>query len=587
MSGVSEFPKARGKQTPSAIEKRARIRAMALSKILPPDLTTCYPQGTSERTDQDTLHRHMQKQEGRLRLLARNMPEAVFFMVSLDKARQNQINRLGQKEGAGDAALRAYWDLASICLRTVAGIRVRKRADAEIHVATNIARVSPRSDEAILSIAAPALPSERGAESWFLDTWEDCRILEKYTKYEYDFVHPKGSFRHNLWAFSRVLEHPEMVVSCHREFYGPEPLKADAPAKFLLEAIKEMENREVDRHRHLLPERLGGNTGIPEVESPFNETLEYFVKDLTPDGLRRLFTGASFVEIKFELDPRDALALEAVLPITKKGHTEIYSGISGMRGFNTFLGKACANRLLSPVTKAMFDLETSGLIMPITSNYLSYFVGEPPSPELEQKVARAIREGAPDTGPAFLNVLQRPRVRILSALDTPMQHFDPICTLKALGVDASPEILEKADFIMNFMENVQTDVKRRILEALEKKKNGGKAITARDYENIDMMLKICKERRTIRDAQDMVWVLRGDKTIPALIGVGEERVRELEDWIFEFADERYEKISFIFAKLVENVAKLGPGAFRVSEELDEKEKEKEIHKRLVAMVDEI
>jgi hypothetical protein len=347
-----------------------------------------------------------------------------------------------------------------------------------------------------------------------------------------------------------------MLVSCHSNFSGPIVVRPDSPEGFLLDAIRRLENREIKFTKRDLPAGFRGNGGFAEVRSPFTETLMMLEMERMDHG--------SFIEIKLRAEAEDAKKLWPLLRHTRKGHHEILSGEFGMRGFNTFLGKAVTNKLLSPICGAMFGLaENGGMnVMPVSASYLTYWVNMPPSEHLLNTIRKAIEETAPRGGPAFMGMLGRPSVSVLDATQVDVEDVRAKFILKRLGREGSdPRLLFATDFMMNFIENVRDkddrngmNVKEEIYDKLEKKENGGKPISRADREFMDTIKEICRKRRTIRDTEDLVYVATRDETLPEAIGKSRKQLDELVEWVFEFAEKRMERIAYLLAEKIESIS---------------------------------
>jgi hypothetical protein len=455
------------------------------------------------------------------------------------------LNHLGGKTKLGDEALKAYWNAGGHALALFAAVSGGKTMDARY------ARVSPTSDEGV-GIAA-GIRLDKDSELLFSKCWEYARKKLDLSQYSctLEVMNPNTGqiekFDVNLEAFSRVLRHPGLAVACSYSISKPVNVDySDSSNDFVLEEIRKLENAEIDeRFYALLPEPLKGNGGLPEVKTPFTTNL--FRQGITRKD------GGSFVEIKFDISEFAG----QMLPLTednedvwgygtRKGFAELFSGRGGMRFLNTFLGKARANKVLTPIAQAMGDLQKSGVdVMPVSGSYLQYWTSLDDTPENRKMIQDAINrrihaeeivgneyvsldfDATIDMVHSDMDVSDVRARFILNSLDKENEHVS---------------VLDKADFLLNFFENINGYIQNRIYEHLSQ--NGGKRITEEDKENIKLVRWLCSTRRTIRDLEDLVWTLRRDDELPEKI---KEKKDELEDWVFEFAKNQYDAMHYLLA----------------------------------------
>jgi hypothetical protein len=465
---------------------------------------------------------------------------------NVDKARQNPLNWLGGVDevtgrfALGDVAIQAYWDNGAETIRLLGNINGSSR------VGTHYTRVSPTSDEGVMVIGGIKLTEDTSLQ--YRECWEYARGRLDLSKYKYSITFQGEKYDLDLKAFSRVLRHPKTAVACHHEISEPIPLGIDMEPGFLMDEIRKLENAEIKFYDRL-PESMRDNGGMAEVETPFNDNL--FRQGVTSKG------SGCYVEVKLDISSIS----EQLLPFTvgtnewrgtRKGFAEIFSGFGGMRFLNTFLGKARANRILTPIAKAMDDLKELGIkAMPIAGGYLQYWVDmdnpsvakEVVEDAIKQRINAAYRKlvgrEEDDNDPdGYLDIQFDPRVAVIEAKDMPLADVRARFILDSLGKsEMSVSALERADFLLNFVENISNNVQKQVYNQMSQ--NGGRAITDEDMENIGLIRWVCSTRRTIRDVEDLAWTLREDDTLHDKI---KSKRAELEEWVFKFSKENFERM---------------------------------------------
>lgn len=514
----SEVPGKNKSLSSSAISRRDRVIDRAFSSKEPlPEIITCNPQGQND----NKLAGFLSEVEVYAKTVARYSRYNVIIGM-IDKARQNPINHIGTERGAGDRSLEAYWDLARKCTQVVASRKESKWTTA------NVARVSPSSDEAVIVITGTDLT--RRSPFWFMAAWEKLRKLEDYRKYDYKVCVMDREFNQDLYGFSQILTNPEMIVSCHREFMGPIAIKKDSKEHDLADILRRLELKEI-KFKSKMPKRLRGNGGLAEVNSPFSFNIS--------NGNQQVLSSGTLVEIKLRANGQDADALQKFLENTRKGYREIHSRLFGMRGFNTFFGKAICNKLLTPITHAMYELEATAI--PLRSGYLTYWIDAPISEALERQIKDAISQKKEQYRNPYAELLGKPCVSMMDARGINISEVRSLFILQSLDKDLSPEYLYQTDFLINFIENVNISVQKRIFDEI--------GISRLDRRYINSVYDICSSRRTIRDTEDFIWVVRKDSELKERnIDIG-----FLEDWIFIFASKHFEKIKYSLYEKIERL----------------------------------
>jgi hypothetical protein len=548
--GVSrKYPR---RPTPRSIEEIRRLLGKAHEKgIEKPELFTCNPQGTEDKK----LNFHLETVvEPPLMEIAYDIPGYSYVTALLDKSRQNPINKLGGMIG-GDQALRVYWDIAAEAAMLVSAI------NGSENIGLSLIRVSPFSDEGIIIIGGSELTHNADIE--FREAWlmvSQMKDLRNY-RYSIEVGNPphRERFELDLEAFASVLKYPDIVTAATYPVSKPVYVDPEGSGGFIQKEIRELENAEVT-FREYLPARYRIDGELAEVSTAFQESLASM-------GVGSMERGC-YVELKFAMEPADALAF---LPFTKdgwgtpygiansigtrKGFAEIFSGIGGMRFLNTFFGKAKANRALTPLARAMEDVKSqyNVNVIPVAGSYTQYWVDMPPNAETLECIKRAVRrriqsDVRDDMGYAGLGF--EPHLGMVEARGMRLADLRARLILDSVGKTYAPEdLLDRSDFMLNFLENVDDAVRKRIFSALAHKENGGSPVRISDLARLDMVRRICDEReggrRTIRDTEDLIWTLRKDTRLPEDI---QARKDELEEWWFDFSYERKERVHLLLTR---------------------------------------
>ncbi|MDD5339857.1 MAG: hypothetical protein PHV13_01265 [Candidatus ainarchaeum sp.] len=474
-----------------------------------------------------TLHNHLLSVEMQLAAVATTGNGYSLIVGMLDKSRQNAINHLGGFTGAGDAAMAAHWEVARKAVALLAFINGSEYGE--------LIRANSSSDEAIFNLGGKHLG--RHAETEFPIAWAYARDSVDLRKYEYSIEVPWNGdievFKLDLEAFSSVLRHREMVLTCDSSISQPRRITPESQGT-IAEEIRKLEDKEVAFYRSL-PPAFRGFGSVAEANTPFDINLATL-------GINKRNSG-SYVEIKLGVDGADAMKLldfvqdHGGIKGTRKGFAEIFSGRFGMRGFNTFLGKARANSILTPMAWAMKDMAKETSVLPLNGGYLQYWVDLPPDAATRERVEKAVARrlrATKDTSVPF-----RPVVTLLDASQAALPEARARFILEALGKGGAypAEILNRTDFILNFLENIDPKVQKMIYMKMARKEKGATPILDSDLEHIEHIRQICAHRRTVRDTEDLVWTLRMDDTLPAGI---KAKKAEIEAWLFEFSWARFE-----------------------------------------------
>ncbi|MFH0737330.1 MAG: hypothetical protein V1827_01630 [Candidatus Micrarchaeota archaeon] len=525
------------------------FRTEAAPSIEPPMIIVCDPHGKST----DSLPNYFKTMETAI-------GDAEVAIAGMDKVRQTIPNRIGGKDAsgryaAGEAAMQAYLD---VTMRATAEVADCIGADVE----KQILRISRSSDEMIVQFSAPELSAKLGGRSFedvFRKAWNRARDDVDLDACEYELSMPDGSTTLlDLGAFSSVLRYgKDMVIASHFSFMEPVQLRTQGS---LSDAVLSLENREVPFFNRLPIAFRRLNRMEPEVDCPFDITLMKLAEgdprialgDMSPFILEK----GTLVEVNLRAPESEARGLLPFIMVdpqtkngTKKGWSLAYGGKATMSGLNTIAGKPRANAVLSMKTKAMASLQDRGIdVTPLDFSYSRYHLNLKPTDATRDIVKDAIRAGIRRMGieprdglPGF-----EPDVLLMSAAGMDIREVRQRFALKSLGHAGLPsEILDRTDFLINMIENVKVSVQDRIFSEMFFRKND--SIDTRDMEMIDMARTICDIRRTLRDTEDFLWVLKKDETLP-------ENIRDvkgqIEEWLFDFAKNRFDDIFTMLAGIM-------------------------------------
>jgi hypothetical protein len=520
----------------SLVTRRAEaIFRQAAGAIEPVPFRVCSQHSQSE----ETLHNSLLSVEAQLTAVAATSNGYSLSVGMLDKSRQNAINHLGGFTGAGNAAMAAHWEVARKAVALLAYINGSEYAE--------LIRANASSDEGVFNMGGRHLG--RHAQLEFGIAWAHARKGVDLRDYSYGIEVPwRGGaevFHLDLEAFSRVLRHGEMVLTCDYSISQPRRVTPDSQG-IIAEEIRRLEDKEVAFFRNLPPAfRTGGS--MAEASTPFDVNLAALGVTSRDKG--------SYIEIKLGVDEGDARRLLNFVQDhdgakgTRKGFAEIFSGRFGMRGFNTFLGKARANSILTPMAWAMNDVANSTAVLPLNGSYLQYWVDLPPDRATGKMIEEAVGKRVHSGGPMHINVPFKPLVTVLDASQVPLADAKARFILESLGKGSAYEarVLGCTDFMLNFLENIDPKVQRMIYMKMARKENGSTPILRSDLEHIEHIRQICLHRRTIRDTEDLVWTLRLDETLPDAI---KAKRAEIEAWLFEFSLTRFEAAFRLLAERI-------------------------------------
>lgn len=564
---ISKPPKATGGRgsIPDVEQRAVRVmlnRSKDRTDVPEPQFKVCDPQASDEGEKMEGYVQNVVEVEFLIQAGLAEMENVQYMGIvgESDKSKQNPINHLGGHDGAGDQAMQLYLDEVQEAVRRVAGINGSRSLSGFV------VRVSGSSDEGIFTIGGITLPESPQVQ--FREAMEMVYKEVSLADYRYSVTIGDERFELNLEAFSRVLRHPNLVKACDFKISDPIPVSSGEERGFLLEEIRKLGNESI-WFREELPPCMRPNGGLPEVDTPFKTNL-------LAQNTTRTMSG-TFIEVKFRI-PKEARGTlldltrdvhvggELVKRGTRKGFSEIYSGRLGMRGMNTFVGKPVANGWMTPIAQAMGDLVEKGInIAPISGSHLQYWVDLPAGAETADLVRRAVERrvnsGRTTEDHTYMDLELRPNIAWIDATQADLSEVRARFIIDSTGgqMEYYPVcILDNTDFILNFVEYVNTNIQREILGQLAKKENGNMPVTLRDLRNMSKIRAICSSHKFIRDTEDLVWTLRKAQSedLPDNVGKSEAERRELENWLFDFAFERYDRIKLLLTRRIEKEMKV-------------------------------
>ncbi|HSB46532.1 MAG TPA: hypothetical protein VLD37_00850 [Candidatus Bilamarchaeum sp.] len=541
---------------------REDVEAVRGQRIRAPPLVTCDPHSPDEEGRLETRLRHIGVDFIDLAVAQEVEGKSFGYVVGLtDKSQQNPINKIAgnaaEKDGVsgGDASMNAYFDTIGNSTWNIAAINGNQdRGNYRT-------RLGNRSDEGTIVIGG--MTRGESVDDQFRMSWDVEKEHLDLSTYKYTVLAGGRKFELDLLALSKVLAHEGMIVACDCKMSAIKKVNSDGSPGFILEDIRRMENSEVEFYGEL-PPFYKGNGGLPEVKTPFKNSLVSRGQEKTTEGC--------FIDIKFEIpsghagayleytkDVRNA-ANDLVRRGTRKCFDELFRREGGMRMLNTYGGKSRSNLMLSVAANAMGDVMTQhGIeVVPIATSHLQYWVGKPISMGLRESIQDALErrfssEVAGD--PTFVMSYLRPGFRMLDARGMKIADVRASFILESLGMGNWPvELLDRADFLVNFLEHVDPLIKKEIYDSLARHENGGRPVRMSDLRMMDLVAEICQHRRTIRDAADLISTLRQDGELPPQIS---DKRGEIEKWYFDFAWERFDKIFALLTKKIDEIMRNG------------------------------
>jgi hypothetical protein len=192
--------------------------------------------------------------------------------------------------------------------------------------------------------------------------------------------------------------------------------------------------------------------------------------------------------------------------------------------------------------------------MPVNGGYLQYYVEMEPNKATHKIIldalTRRIHSGV-SGDPGYASLGFEPDIMMLDAIGLPIQQVRARFILDSLGKQHYPtELLDMSDFMLNFLENVNPAVQKQVYESLAIEGDGHVKLS--DIDRMQLVRRICSSRRTIRDTEDLVMVVRHDPQLHPDIS---SKRADLEEWLFDFSWENGARMFRQLAKRVETEIK--------------------------------
>ncbi len=547
----------RGRDLQMTRRKMLSMLETSRKKNLPePFFVTCNPQ-TNNHSLQAYAKHNIEPELSLQKMILDSTDKGkkyTYIVGQIDKSAQNPINQLGDANGAGDQTMKLYFEEAKMATKRVAGI------NGSDNLTGFVMRVSDESDEGIIVIGGIILPEAPQVQ--FIHAMEMVYREVDLSKYGYSVTVGGERFDLDLLAFSEIFRNKNVVKAC--DFHISDPIEMDGriDSGFITEQIRDLGYESI-WFRDELPECFNiPGVGLPEVNNPFKTNLEDQKTERTESG--------TFVEIKYEIPDnikprllglvRDVRGKNRQLKKrgTRKGFAEIYGGLFGMRGMNTFLGKSITNGMMTTIAFGMMDLAKEGVhVVPVSRGHLKYWVGLPQGQDTMRMIEAAIRRrtnsGKNHDDYSYLDLSLQPKITCMDATGRDLSEVSAefiINSIKGSMKDYPVSILDQSDFLVNFIEYVRYDIQQEILEKVTKNRTNNISKENPGMETIKMMRKICSNNKFIRDTEDFIWTLRDSDDVPKEIRTDRKR-NELEERVFKFIHENYEKIRFHLTKKIE------------------------------------
>ena len=433
---------------------------------------------------------HMREIEDTLMQRAAAHPGLACVVIGADKARQNQINRTGDYQGAGGAALELYMDVLAGTVARVYG-----------SVCGNpyLMRDSPISDEARLITAGDRACLSRISQERFNDV--HMQVLKEHMKRlpEYRYMARKLVFGPDneetvelvpmdLRRYASALKDPELVGKSHMtrpQVVPSEKLKAG----FIDDAIKEAEREELWFVSSMPPAfrpALHGNESTPDLRK--HEPM------ILPPGV-------SAVEVKFShRNDSDRLAPLDFIHETGKGLAEILSGRFGLSYINTYMGKQTANHLINLTGMAMKDVEDQGIEVGRTGSNLIFIVaGEPGTAAEKVNSALAKRMAANGVGRTMA-----PGAIAIDASDMHTNDLRAGLSLRGMDVNKPTEVLTYLDLIVGAVSIMKREIVSAAFDSVSRSHPDASAHADSVVETVEKHL----DKGAVRGGEDLVWSVR-------------------------------------------------------------------------------
>ena len=465
-------------------------------------------------------------------------------IVLSDAGSQNAINQIGG-EGVGDQNLNAYWDLISNALGAVRRSVERQNRlkvdedKVELHFVSTIRRA--RSDEGKLIVLASSKNDHEIVEELSKTEIRMKSALKIFRKILYGEELPReiefgidreqapkledyqistdtgwGLGYGDLRTFGGLMRHIETIAAVSIECGSPFHIGEDL--EVVERNIAMVEAGEI-KFLGRLPSNLRIFRTVSSVQSPFPQKLD----ELEGFGPERKIDEGHYVQIRFAISDEDSRKLRNYIfdnwdnrgsKGTRKGHAEIYGHnedgkkLLGMRGLNTFLGKDSADTLITIAAKAMKKVsdELDVSIFPVGNN-LRYHIAAKEGLD-QETLAKKVKEMVDfQIGQYSKDLGFEAHIQAIDARECTIGEIAQTFELLSMSRESDGiEILRRANLIVSVIEKVKIETLTNILE----KEIYDDEERAAAIATLKTLIKIFEMRRTLRDASDLVAVIRND-----------------------------------------------------------------------------
>ncbi|MEM3075807.1 MAG: hypothetical protein QW590_03210 [Candidatus Bilamarchaeaceae archaeon] len=432
-----------------------------------------------------------------------------YFIATFDCARVNMKNSLLTRNG-GDACIAAFIDTQTAAAKATFCDSQNNGIDM-----FNI-RVSQYSDETATHAAGNAIsPYTAKVFTENLAAAKE-RIYRERENYKFEVVVGEGKeakkLKLNLHAASIVFKHPEVVTAYNMKGPVVERVLPKEQNDFIKEKIKTMEGEKP--WMHALPRDLRFESGRVDIHTELDDA-----------SAEELKNGGVVIQLKYAL--KDQKHIKSLFRILNDGwdgngakglrkcYSAIISNSYALTGLNTIWGNAFGNALTSAGLHGVerFKEDTGIVIKRIPGSYYHYHANMNISEweRYEDRLIKAIL-GTIQAKPTEVNEEGRivhtpfyPQLTVIESVGKNMDELRALFALKSLGKHLPADALARADFLVNFIDNIKgsedgTPIKEKMLEEV--------GISKEEMNAINIIYRYCTNYRTVRDAQDLIWVLR-------------------------------------------------------------------------------
>lgn len=413
------------------------------------------------------------------------------FIALFDCSRMNMKNSLITRAG-GDACIAAFMDIQAVAARTTFG-ESRNLGNDLFNI-----RVSAFSDETATHAGGFGICPHTIEEYNMNLANAKERIFDKREKYTFKVsVGGNGKAREltlNLKAASMIFRHEKMVVASNTKEPLVEEVRHDSPSDMIKDAIGRMESEKP--WGESLPEALCFRGGLVDVLDP--------IETASPEEMNE----GVIVQLRYGLGEK---YLRHILPILgdgwdgnrakglRKCHTAVISDNYAFTGLNGVWGNPFANALTTAGIRGIrnFKAETGIRVAAVPGSHYHYRLDINSAKEFWKNCADKLKE-------CITKTIQAPFFPKFTALEAKGQDSDNMrqaFALESLGMGNLPyDALERADFVINLIENVKNELQEELFNDV--------GISKGEKESIEAIRNYSVLYRTIRDAQDLAWILR-------------------------------------------------------------------------------